>query len=450
MAQVKFENITKIFGEGKPAVDSLNLDIIDNEFLVLVGPSGCGKTTSLRMLAGLETPTSGQIFIGDKNVTRMAPKDRNIAMVFQSYALYPHMSVRDNMSFGIRNRELSSADKYLNNAMLFLTYFSVILGFYLLSIVMDFVFPGNGTNIFLGSLISFFIGLIVYPESRKVIKAISLKITTSIFPSQKRFVEKLEEINQRIVETAKILEIEELLDRKPKQLSGGQRQRVAVGRAIIREPWVFLMDEPLSNLDAKLRNSTRAELAELQQRLGVTTLYVTHDQVEAMTLGHRIAVMNLGIIEQLGTPSEVYGHPRTSFVAGFIGSPSMNLVHGTLKLKGDAYEIHSEKGHVFKIPPGFNQEGSAKDWLEREVTLGFRPEHTRIVDSSAMSGNMTFSEAIGSITSIFLDMGDQTVNIVIQGYEYFEVGQEIHFELDPKNLHLFDRNTTLRLELVEN
>jgi multiple sugar transport system ATP-binding protein len=450
MAIVKFKDLTKSFGQEIPAVDNINLEIIDKEFLVLVGPSGCGKTTTLRMLAGLEIPTSGKIFIDDKDVTKVAPKDRNIAMVFQSYALYPHMSVRDNLAFGIKNRELKSSDKYLNRLVLILTYLSIIFTFWIVSYLMDFVFKGNGSNIFAATLISFLIGLIVYPESRKVIHGISMRIGTSIFPSQRAFAAKLKEINGRIVETAKILEIEELLKRKPKQLSGGQRQRVAVGRAIIREPSVFLMDEPLSNLDAKLRNSTRAELADLQQRLGITTVYVTHDQVEAMTLGHRIAIMNNGIIEQLGTPSDVYGHPNTAFVAGFIGSPSMNLLAGRLIFQNDNYILESLKGNKLLIPKGFKQEKYADSFIEKNVILGFRPEHTKIIDSSinTMVGKMKFSEAIGSITSIFLDMGQETINIVIQGYKHYDLGAEIYFELDPEHLHLFDVETNLRIELV--
>src|SRR5512138_944669 len=254
MAGVVYEHVTKQFGEVK-AVNDLTLDIQDKEFLVLVGPSGCGKTTALRLLAGLEEISAGTIFIGDRVVNDVAPKDRDIAMVFQSYALYPHMSVYDNMAFGLRLRKTPKA-----------------------------------------------------------------------------------QIDRRVKEAAGLLGIGELLQRKPKQLSGGQRQRVALGRAIVREPKVFLMDEPLSNLDAKLRVQTRAELIKLHRRLGITTIYVTHDQVEAMTMGDRIAVMNAGIVQQVDTPLNLYNHPANQFVAGFIGSPAMNFFEATVGgSREDAY-----------------------------------------------------------------------------------------------------------------
>src|SRR5262245_8864653 len=242
MATVTFENVNKVYGDFH-AVKDLNLEIGDGEFMVLVGPSGCGKTTSLRMIAGLEEISSGTLRIGDRVVNDVAPKDRDIAMVFQSYALYPHMTVRDNLAFGLKLRKVPKA-----------------------------------------------------------------------------------EIDKRINETAGILQLDKLLARKPKELSGGQRQRVALGRAIVREPAVFLMDEPLSNLDAKLRVQTRAEIARLHQRLGVTTVYVTHDQTEAMTMGERIAVMSEGVLQQVGTPQQLYDHPLNRFVAGFIGSPAMHFV----------------------------------------------------------------------------------------------------------------------------
>src|SRR5919202_838800 len=243
MASVTFDKATRVYpGSTKPSVDALDLAIEDGEFLVLVGPSGCGKSTSLRMLAGLEDVNSGRILIGDRDVTQMPPKDRDIAMVFQSYALYPHMTVADNMGFALK-------------------------------------IAGVAKN----------------------------------------------EIRERVAEAAKILDLEPFLERKPKALSGGQRQRVAMGRAIVRQPQVFLMDEPLSNLDAKLRVQTRTQIASLQRRLGITTVYVTHDQVEAMTMGDRVAVLKDGILQQAGSPRELYDRPRNAFVAGFIGSPAMNL-----------------------------------------------------------------------------------------------------------------------------
>ena len=263
MATVSFEHVWKRYGE-VVAVTDLSLDIRDGEFMVLVGPSGCGKTTSLRMIAGLEDISEGALRIGDKVVNDVAPKDRDIAMVFQSYALYPHMTVRDNLAFGLKLRKVPKAD-----------------------------------------------------------------------------------IEKRINDAANILQLEKLLARKPKELSGGQRQRVALGRAIVREPAVFLMDEPLSNLDAKLRVQTRAEIARLHQRLGTTTVYVTHDQVEAMTMGQRIAVMSTGLLQQVGTPQELYDHPRNRFVAGFIGSPSMNFVE--LPVAGTGGAKLSDPSMTFQI-----------------------------------------------------------------------------------------------------
>src|SRR6187399_2260477 len=259
MATVTFENVNKVFGDFH-AVKDLNLEIGDAEFMVLVGPSGCGKTTSLRMIAGLEEISSGTLRIGDRVVNDIAPKDRDIAMVFQSYALYPHMSVRDNLAFGLKLRKVPKA-----------------------------------------------------------------------------------EIERRVNEAAETIQLQKLLDRKPKELSGGQRQRVALGRAIVREPAVFLMDEPLSNLDAKLRVQTRAEIARLHQRLGTTMVYVTHDQVEAMTMGQRIAVMSEGLLQQVGTPQDLYDNPKNRFVAGFIGSPAMNFVE--VPADKSVTELHSGGFH---------------------------------------------------------------------------------------------------------
>src|SRR5680860_1064589 len=285
MATVTYDKASRVYpGSEKPAVDALDLHIEDGEFLVLVGPSGCGKSTSLRMLAGLEDVNSGRILIGDRDVTDMQPKDRDIAMVFQNYALYPHMTVADNMGFALK---IAGKPK--------------------------------------------------------------------------------DEIRKRVEEAAKILDLEAYIDRKPKALSGGQRQRVAMGRAIVRQPQVFLMDEPLSNLDAKLRVQTRTQIASLQRRLGVTTVYVTHDQVEAMTMGHRVAVMLDGVLQQCDTPRRMYDHPDNVFVAGFIGSPAMNLfdvpvVEGGVQFGTSIYEI--ERDDLAKAG--------------KEVTLGVRPEDLTI------------------------------------------------------------------------
>src|SRR4051812_17742217 len=295
MASVTFEHVTKRY-DGTLAVDDLNLEIAHGEFLVLVGPSGCGKTTALRMIAGLEEITGGRLLIGDRVVNNLAPVQRDVAMVFQSYALYPHMTVFDNLAFGLRNKKVPKA-----------------------------------------------------------------------------------EINDRVRRAAEILDLGELLKRKPKQLSGGQRQRVALGRAIVREPSAFLMDEPLSNLDAQLRVATRAEILKLHQRVGTTTIYVTHDQVEAMTMGDRIAVMNKGVLQQAGTPEELYTRPNNLFVAGFIGSPAMNLVP-VEPVTGDGHAMLRSGGFVVRVPDRLASATSAE--AGRQMVVGLRPEHLSVSNGS--------------------------------------------------------------------
>ena len=315
MASVTFDHASRVYpGADKPAVDQLCLDIADGEFLVLVGPSGCGKSTSLRMLAGLEDVNGGRILIGDKDVTNVPPKNRDIAMVFQNYALYPHMSVRENMGFALKIAGVSK-----------------------------------------------------------------------------------EKINKRVEEAARILDLEPYLDRKPKALSGGQRQRVAMGRAIVRKPQVFLMDEPLSNLDAKLRVQTRTQIASLQRELGVTTVYVTHDQTEALTMGDRIAVLAGGILQQCGTPQEMYERPANEFVAGFIGSPAMNL--GTFTVDGEWAKIG---------PARVRLSAATRDALVPEdggkIKIGFRPEGLDLVDESVedtIPVEVDFVEELGSDAYVY-------------------------------------------------
>ena len=315
MATVTFDHATRVYpGSDKPAVDQLCLDIADGEFLVLVGPSGCGKSTSLRMLAGLEDVNGGRILIGDKDVTDVPPKNRDIAMVFQNYALYPHMSVRENMGFALK---IAGVPK--------------------------------------------------------------------------------EKINKRVEEAARILDLEPYLDRKPKALSGGQRQRVAMGRAIVRKPQVFLMDEPLSNLDAKLRVQTRTQIASLQRELGVTTVYVTHDQTEALTMGDRIAVLAGGLLQQVGTPQEMYERPANEFVAGFIGSPTMNL--GTFTVDGEWAKIG---------PARVRLSAATRDALVPEdggmIKIGFRPEGLDVVDASVedtIPVEVDFVEELGSDAYVY-------------------------------------------------
>ena len=315
MASVTFDHASRVYpGADKPAVDQLCLDIADGEFLVLVGPSGCGKSTSLRMLAGLEDVNGGRILIGDKDVTDVPPKNRDIAMVFQNYALYPHMSVRENMGFALKIAGVSK-----------------------------------------------------------------------------------EEINKRVEEAAKILDLEPYLDRKPKALSGGQRQRVAMGRAIVRKPQVFLMDEPLSNLDAKLRVQTRTQIASLQRELGVTTVYVTHDQTEALTMGDRIAVLAGGLLQQFGTPQEMYERPANEFVAGFIGSPAMNL--GTFTVDGEWAKIGPAR-----VPLSEATRAALTPEDGGKIKIGFRPEGLEVVDETVKGTipvEVDFVEELGSDAYVY-------------------------------------------------
>lgn len=326
MGSVSFRNVVKVFNTGTPdeviAVNNCNLTINDGEFLVFVGPSGCGKSTSLRLIAGLERPTSGRIFIGDRDITMLHPRARNIAMVFQDYALYPHMTVKQNLSFGLQN---------LN-----------------------------------------------YPKA---------------------------EVQKRVADAARILGIEELLDRLPKKLSGGQRQRVALGRAIVRHPEVFLLDEPLSNLDAKLRVQMRVELAKLQRMLGTTTVYVTHDQEEAMTLGHRIVVMNNGVIQQVASPEELYAHPRNRFVAQFIGSPAMNIVPGRVEsVDGVTCFMAAADEGLGESEPRLPLPASLQKHLSPitgdEVYLGVRPEDIHLAEDDA--GDDAFKATVEVLTAEML------------------------------------------------
>ena len=363
MASVTYEHVTKRFGD-VVAVNDLDIQIADKEFLVLVGPSGCGKSTALRCLAGLEEITKGRIFIGDRVVNDVPPKDRDIAMVFQSYALYPHMSVYGNMAFGLRLRKTPRA-----------------------------------------------------------------------------------EIDQRVKEAAKDLGIEMLLDRKPKQLSGGQRQRVAVGRAIVREPQVFLMDEPLSNLDAKLRVEARAMISRLHQRLETTFIYVTHDQVEAMTMGMRIAVLKDGILQQLDTPQNLYDRPDNVFVAGFIGSPAMNFFD--VKVVGAREEMYLEgEGFRVKLPPDKARPLSEADYLGREVTFGVRPEdiHDRQytppgITAAPIRARVDVTELMGNEIFVYLLMEQKSFIARVDPRTQARVGQDLDIVMNVDNVHIFDPET---------
>ena len=387
MGAIKIANIGKIYPNGTRALEDVNIEINDGEFVVLVGPSGCGKTTLLRMVAGLEDITEGEILIGDKIVNEVAPKDRDIAMVFQNYALYPHMSVYDNMAFSLKLRKLAK-----------------------------------------------------------------------------------DEIDKKVKDAARTLEISELLERKPKALSGGQRQRVAMGRAIVRNPEAFLMDEPLSNLDAKLRVQMRAELGQLHTQLETTTLYVTHDQVEAMTMGDRVAVIRKGELQQIDTPREIYLYPKNIFVAGFIGSPSMNFVYANVKLSGNNAELAFENE---VITCGGDVAKKLKEFDGQQIVLGIRPEafedslYAKDTEySESITITVTLLEQLGSdsyihfykdikpvqteaIEEILADegedisvLGDQTKFIArINPNSTVEEGQEIKLSIDPSKLHFFNPET---------
>ena len=349
MAGLQLKNIDKVYENGFHAVKDLNLEIEDKEFVVLVGPSGCGKSTSLRMIAGLEEITSGELYIGEKLVNDVAPKDRDIAMVFQNYALYPHMTVYDNMAFGLKLRKMPK-----------------------------------------------------------------------------------DEIKRNVNEAAKILGIEELLDRKPKQLSGGQRQRVALGRAIVRNPRVFLMDEPLSNLDAKLRVQMRAEISKLHKRLATTFIYVTHDQIEAMTMGTRIVVMKDGVVQQVADPKTIYNKPTNMFVASFIGSPQMNFINCGLKENKDGIyvEFNNYKVHV---PEDKAEILKGKGYLNKEVVMGIRPEDIYVEDGSgAVDAKVEVTEMLGSEIYLHLDICNMSIIAKVEPNVNAEVGNTINIKFNSK------------------
>ena len=362
MAEVTLDHVAKRFGNVS-VIEDLNLDIGDHEFMVLVGPSGCGKSTALRMIAGLEEISGGEIRIGDRVVNDLPPKNRDIAMVFQNYALYPHMTIRENLEFGLKVRKTPP-----------------------------------------------------------------------------------EEVEKLVAEAAQILEISNLLDRKPKQLSGGQRQRVALGRAIVRKPAVFLFDEPLSNLDAKLRVLMRAEIKKLQQRLKTTTVYVTHDQIEAMTMGQRIAVMKDGKIQQVGTPLEIYGHPENLFVANFIGTPPMNFLAATV---GDGGKTLAGPGFSLPVPSNLQGTTAGKDGLK--VMVGVRPEHvlhpsgTARGETARLSGIVEVVEPLGDQAIVHLRVGNDVLVYPVDPHDMPEMGDKADVVLELEHLHLFDAVTERRM-----
>ena len=375
MAKVSVKNVSKIYPGEKSgdvtAVDDVSLEIADREFVVLVGPSGCGKSTMLRMIAGLEEISRGDIFIGDRRVNDVPPKDRDIAMVFQNYALYPHMSVYDNMAFGLKLRKFAKT-----------------------------------------------------------------------------------EIKKRVEDAAEILGIKELLARKPKALSGGQRQRVAVGRAIVRQPKVFLFDEPLSNLDAKMRVQMRTEITKLHQRLQATMIYVTHDQVEAMTMGDRIVVMDGGVVQQNDAPLTLYNEPLNLFVAGFLGSPPMNFIHGTLKQERDALVFREKDEGTVEARWPLSHRPAAAEFTGRPVVLGIRPEDIDRIEVTKGERNAGGSfpaivdiiEPMGAETNFYLQTGAHTVVCRSQAaLDHREAGRRMHFAIDLDKAHLFDGSSTKRI-----
>jgi sn-glycerol 3-phosphate transport system ATP-binding protein len=358
MAEIELNGVTKSYPNGIAALHNINLKVADREFLVVVGPSGCGKSTLLRLIAGLETMTAGQVLIGGRDVTKLEPAQRDIAMVFQNYALYPHMNVYNNMAYGLRNRRMPKP-----------------------------------------------------------------------------------EIDRRVRETAHILGLETMLDRKPRQLSGGQRQRVAMGRAIVRSPAAFLFDEPLSNLDAKLRVQMRGEIKRLQRQLGTTGVYVTHDQAEAMTMGDQLVVLRDGHIEQMGSPLEIYRRPATVFVGGFIGSPAMNFLEG--RIEGGGHHLRIADAMNVTLPGAGlpEQEG-------RNLTVGIRPEHLKInADTSLVELTVDLVEPLGAQTMVEVSLSKRIVTISLDGAMQIKSGDRVPVTLDPSDLHLFDPKTEMRIEV---
>ena len=364
MAKVILKDICKLYDNGYNAVKNVNIDIEDKEFIVLVGPSGCGKSTTLRMIAGLEEISSGELYIGDKLVNDVDPKDRDIAMVFQNYALYPHLSVYDNMAFALKLRK---------------------------------------------------------------------------FPK--------DEIDKKVREAAKILDLEKVLDRKPKALSGGQRQRVALGRAIVRNPKVFLMDEPLSNLDAKLRTAMRTEITKLHKSLGTTFIYVTHDQVEAMTMGDRIVCMKDGVVQQIATPQEIYDKPNNMFVAGFIGAPQMNFIDVTIVEKDG--ELYAQNSNInIKLNKGEHGILEEKGYIGKEVVLGIRPEDIHIEDifienslDSVFEAQVEIGELMGAEIYAYLKCGNNNITARFDGRYRVNIGDNLKLAMDTHRIHIFDKES---------
>lgn len=365
MADITFKNVNKTYDKKKTVVENFTLKIKDKEFVVFVGPSGCGKSTTIRMLAGLEEISGGEIYVGEKLINNMQPKDRNVAMVFQNYALYPHMSVRNNIAFGLKLKKM----------------------------------PKN-------------------------------------------------EIEKKINEAAKILDITQYLDRKPSDLSGGQRQRVALGRAMVRDADVFLLDEPLSNLDAKLRNHMRAEISKLHEVLGKTFIYVTHDQTEAMTMGDRIVVMKNGKIMQVARPQDLYDKPNSVFVAGFIGTPQMNFLNAKVLKEGDQFAV--KIGNLVITLPNKSSNQNLKDYINEDVIIGIRPENIHIEDvfvklakNSSFNAKIDLTELIGAEINLHFEMENTRLIAKVPSRSNVNKGDVVELSIDPNKIHIFDKNTEM-------
>ena len=436
MASISLRHVFKVYPRGKTekkkekeqnispfAVRDFNLEIKDGEFVVLVGPSGCGKSTTLRMIAGLEDISGGELYIDNILSNNIDASKRNIAMVFQNYALYPHMTSYGNMSYGLKLR------KVLKPVM-------------------------SKADIIAIRDLKMDLRKALTPEQAELIKSRIAAIEKQYENAPKKLMHYTkEEIDEKVQKAAEILDIKQLLDRKPSEMSGGQRQRVALGRALVRDPKVFLLDEPLSNLDAKLRASMRSEIVKLHERVKTTFVYVTHDQVEAMTMGDRIVVMKDGVIQQVGTPSEIYDHPLNTFVAGFIGTPQMNFFDVTFKagVKDVDIDLLNGKSIKYALKDFKEIKDQYIDGKDKQLVLGVRGEHISI-SKKGVEALVTFVEILGNTTNVLCKLKDSDVefSISVQERSSLMQGDEIHIEFAPKNIHLFDKETGETIYKFEN
>lgn len=462
MAEVRLKNVYKVYEGGVTAVKDFNLNIKDKEFVVFVGPSGCGKSTTLRMIAGLESITAGDIFIDDLRINNIEPRDRDIAMVFQNYALYPHMTVYKNMAFSLKLRKVkknildkdgkeilikdTKGIKEANKEIAFYERNIEAINAYCAKLESKEDLKDNENE-----------QKMLSQNKEKIVEMTSLLekarekkeyLENNLVPKYHYVHLSKQEINEKVSQTAKLLEIENLLDRKPKALSGGQRQRVAIGRAIVRNPKLFLMDEPLSNLDAKLRNQMRSELILLRKKLNTTFIYVTHDQTEAMTLGDRIVIMKDGVIQQIGTPNDLFNHPSNLFVAGFIGSPQMNFIDGSLDKDFKLHLVGKELSLSNEIIEKLKQSNVAP----QDIVLGIRPEHISLCeekDNNSIEGVISVVELMGSSLHLHIDtVTNKNIVIIVQianmekeKLASLVTGNKIYFKWNSGLDHLFCKET---------